>query len=372
MFKTEIYKIVSRKITLVCAVMIFLFMAFQVHISTIGDEAVISEGRAYVRSAAIEKDKEIAAPYRGALTMEKVRDIWNRYGEPVDHSSQDPHVDLEKGTADPGFEDNYCNRFVADYFFEQEDSKDGGITYTPIGEERAAVYLDPDLYFTYASGWFYYWDSYLTMFVLVGVLIIIGICPTCSEEYALRTADVILTTQKGRGRLFGAKTGAALLFSGITYWCFMGAQFFMHAAAYGTEGLRCSTIFTNTFQYYSHMSIGSTIGLMLLCGWLVQSALTVLVIAVSARSRQTFTSVLWSLFAFLMPPALVIIVLNQLRRTLVVRLLTFLLYTMPSMMFPARFLEYPANYRLVQAGVLVVAAGGAAVYAARRYCRHQV
>lgn len=372
MFKTELYKIISRKITLICAVMIFLFMAFQVHISTVGDEAVISGGRSYVRDAAIQKDKEIAAPYQGALTMEKVNDIWARYGKPVDHSREDPHVDLVKGTADPGFEDNYCNRFVANHFFDQSDSSNGEIVYTPIGEERAAVYLDPDLYFTYASGWSYYWDTFLTMFVLTGILVIIGICPICSEEYALRTADVILTTQKGRGRLFGVKTGAALFFSGITYWCFMGVEFLMHAVAYGTEGLRCSTVFTNSFQFYGHMSVGGTIGIMLLCGWLVQSALTVLVIAVSVRSRQTFTSVIWSLGAFLLPPAIVIIVLNQLRRTFVVRLLSFFLYSLPSMLFTARFLESPVNYRLVQAAVLVGVTGLAAVYAARRYCRHQV
>lgn len=372
MFQTEIYKIISRKITLICGAMIFLFMAFQVHISIIGEEAVISEGRSYVRGAAIQKDKEIAAPYQGAMTMEKVNDIWTRYGKPVDHSMEDPHVDLEKGTADPGFEDNYCNRFVAGHFFDQDVSIEGEIIYTPIGEERAAVYLDPDLYFTYASGWSYYWDTFLTMFVLVGVLIIIGICPICSEEYALHTADVILTTQKGRGRLFGVKLGAALFFSGATYWCFMGAQFFMHAAAYGTEGLRCSTIFSNSFQFYRNISLGGTIGLMLLCGWLVQSALTVLVIAVSARNKQTFTSVLWSLLVFLMPAAIVVIVLSQLRRTLAVRLLSFFMYSLPSMLFPARFLEFSVKYRLAQAGVLAAVTAAAAVYAARRYCRHQV
>ena len=372
MFKTEMYKIVSRKITLICMAVILLFMMFQVYVATIGDEVVITGGKSYVRTAAIQKDRELAAPYEGPLTMEKVNDIWEKYGEPVDYSAEDPHVNLEKGTADTGFEDNYCNRFAGNYFFEKNYDSGGKIMYKARTPEEVSVYLDPELYFTYAAGWTYYWDAFLTLFVLVGILVIIGVCPICSEEYALRTADVILTTRNGRGRLFGAKAGAALFFAGTVYWCFMGAQFMMYAAAYGMGGLKCSTLFTESFQFYSRQPLENTIALMLLCGWAAVSALTLLVIAVSARSRQTFASVLWSLFVFLIPPAIVIIVLNQLRRTLIIRLISFLLYSMPSMLFPARFLECPMNFRLAQGGVLALTAAAAAVYGARRYCRRQV
>lgn len=372
MFKTEIYKIVSRKITLICMAVILLFMLFQVYVSSIGDEAVITGGKSYVRAAAIEKDQDIAAPYEGPLTMEKVNDIWRKYGEPVDYSAEDPHVDLVKGTADLGFEDNYCNRFVGDFFFHKNYDTYGKITYEARTREEVETYLEPDLYFAYAAGWTYYWDAFLTLFILVAILVVIGICPICSEEYALRTADVILATQNGRGRLFGAKTGAALLFSGVVYWGFMGAQFMMYAAAYGIGGLRCSTLFTNSFQFYSRLSLGNTIAVMLLCGWAAVSALTTLVLAVSARSRQTFTSVLWSLSAFLIPPALVLIVLNQLRRTLFNWLVSFLLCSMPSMMFPARFLNFSMRFRLVQGAVLALAGVAFAVYGACRYCRRQV
>lgn len=372
MFKTEIYKILSRKITLICSVIIFLFMAVQMHVSTIGEEGVIGDGKAYVREAAIQKDKEIAAVYEGPLTMEKVEDIWNRYGEPINHSREDAHVNLEKGTADLGFEDNYCNRFVADYFFDQEFKNDGSIVYTPLDKERAAVYLDPDLYFAYAGGWTYYWDAFLTFFVLVCILIIIAVCPICADEYSLRTADVILTTQKGRGRLFAVKTGAALACSSLMYWFFMGAQFLMYAAAYGTGGLKCSTVFIHMNNYYGKVSAGGTIAVILLCGWLSHSALTVLVIAVSSRSKQTFTSVIWSLFFYLMPMALMIIVLARQRRTLFIRLLTFFLSGTPSALFTSSFLEMPAYMRLWLSAVLAVITGTAVIYAARRYCRHQI
>ena len=61
--------------------------------------------------------------------MEKVNDIWEKYGEPVDYSAEDPHVNLEKGTADTGFEDNYCNRFAGNYFFEKNYDSGGKIMY---------------------------------------------------------------------------------------------------------------------------------------------------------------------------------------------------------------------------------------------------
>lgn len=371
MLRMEMYKIAFRRIVLLGTGIILVYLLGWFWMSELGSEGVIGGGKVYVRSAAIKRNQEIAAPYEGALTMDKVRDIWETYGPPVNSQLDHVEVDLVKGIATEGFEDNYCNQFVSRRFYDTTYLENNEIVYQAREEASVSPFLQSNLYFGYAGGWDWYWDKFLMLFVLISVLVIIALSPVFSEEYALRTADVILTTRNGRQRIFWTKLGAAMGYTSVAYWGINGALFLMTGAAYGYKGLRVSTIYTNVPGFWRELPVGTTILLLLLCGWLAELLLGVITIAVSARCRLAFTSVLWSLFLFLAPAALTITLLEQLRRTPLVRILLRLTYSLPFLL-PGRLIEMPGAY---WPQFLAISAffGLLAVWLGNRwYCRHQI
>lgn len=79
MIRKELYRIFSRKITLLALV---VATAFLVYYGTfrIAEETVIDDGAVYQYGEAVTRDKRIAEEFAGPLTIETVQAIWEKYG----------------------------------------------------------------------------------------------------------------------------------------------------------------------------------------------------------------------------------------------------------------------------------------------------
>lgn len=65
LFRNELYKICSRKILMIGALLGFLFMAAYVQMSALGTESAYDNGTCLRRTQAIQYDREIARRYAG-------------------------------------------------------------------------------------------------------------------------------------------------------------------------------------------------------------------------------------------------------------------------------------------------------------------
>lgn len=357
MFRTEIYKIFSRKMIFLGGGFILLFLLFWFSVNN--EERVIENGRVLYRSEAVARNREITAPYEGVMTIEKVLDIWETYGPP--YLGIYPE---EAAAEDPYLADNYSNQFAGRKFFRQED-KDGEVQYHFLEEELTGRYYITNLYFAYAGNWIWFWDYYFVALMLVSVLVIIALSPVISEEYTLKTADILLTTPNGRECLFRHKTGAALLVSSLIYWFFLGIILVLYGTTYGLAGLKMSVGFTNIPYWNPADTLGESIFTLVTCGWAATMALAVMVIAVSARCRQSFTSVLFSLCLYLFPLTLELMILRSLGG--IGAALEIVMQSMP-VLYPLLFMEQPLVARILHTVVLAAAAVYAVWYGRKKYC----
>lgn len=369
MFRAELYKIASRKVTVIYHIILLPVMLVLFSMS-LGENVVIEDGSLMTRSAAIKRNKEITAPYEGVLSMDKVMAVWEKYGPPYNPLDPDLNFDAAAGWADESIMDNDMNVFVAGHFFSQE-YKDTQINYIPLLQEEVSEYFADDLHFGYTGGWSGFGSFYYEILILVSLLIVIALSPVIAEEYSRRTSDIILTTQNGRGRLFRIKTAAACTYSSLVYWFYAGLLFLFYGASYGWSSLKVSVIFTEIPYQYASAAIGKVLLILYLCGWGASVALALLVTAVSAKSSQTFHSLLWSLFLYLFPLFFEMIVLSPLRPTPVVNFLKTLAYSMP-VDYARKFLPETYDQRILYTGILVMAAIVSVWAGRRKYCRHQV
>ena len=76
MFKTEIYRLLSKKTGIVAMLAAMFFIVYYTLGNFVWGEGVIDDGRIYHGREAIARDKEITAEFTGILTEETVRAIW--------------------------------------------------------------------------------------------------------------------------------------------------------------------------------------------------------------------------------------------------------------------------------------------------------
>lgn len=364
MFFTEIYKIISRKITIIgmALVVFFIFCHFQMSIP----DTYIGDGKCYVNAKAIQKNREITAPYEGQLTKEKVADIMKKYGLPPDNQEVDLHVNLQNETADKGYHSNFLNEFVSQHLVRyQYDGDVSQISF--LSGEGMEEYFLPGLVFRYYGGWDWYWDTYFLIFFVVTILTIIALSPVFSEEYTLKTADVILTTKNGRQKLFVVKVGASLFFSTLVYVINMGFSFFLFLSSYGIKALQVSTIYTMNPNYYHYQPLWLTILTILVFGWLAHMALVLMILAISAKCKQTFQAVLYSMFAYLAPAAVFFLFLRHNMANRIIYYINLIIENTP-FLFPGWSLYEDAQMRIIRVGVLAAFMAGMTLYGRKKYC----
>lgn len=333
MFKMEIYRILSKRLVII-AMVLCVFLGFYYGMIAVSEEAVVDDGQLYRREQshiAIAKNSEITAQFAGYLTEETVRNIWEKYGAPCRY---DDGVDEDAliREMETGGSYNYCNRLVAKLFCDMEETEDGEIIFSLSENLSENRYLRGDYYFGYAGrGWTWYWDSFLVIFVLVCLVVIVALAPVFSEDYVCRTAGCILPTVRGRMCLWITRTLAGCLFASLFYWLMAGMLFVQQIFFYGTEGLRVSCGLTEVPMFWEDDAapLWRAVLLIHFCSWFAVLVLTLLVQGISAKCRQTFSSVLWSLFLFAGPFALLRLVLDKLPMGRLNILLHRIIYSMP-------------------------------------------
>ena len=147
MFKAEMYRLLSKKVAVAAMLVALFFIIYFTMGNTVWGEGLIDDGEIYHGTAAIAKDKEIAAEFTGPLTEETVRAIWEKYGPPINYYSRSTTLEGMREAAAKGGNDNYCNRFVARKFGEVVKDEEGETTYVLAEGWTESRYLQGDYMF---------------------------------------------------------------------------------------------------------------------------------------------------------------------------------------------------------------------------------
>lgn len=374
MIRKEIYRILSRKITLLALV---VATAFLVYYGTfrIVEEVVIENGQVYRYREAVARDKAIAEEFAGPLTVETVRAIWEKYGQPVNTENLLRDEELLQLAGQGGY-DNYCNTLVARNFADsvtQDDGEDILVLFDE-GDLSGSRYLNGNYIFGYVGkGWEWYWDQLMMTLVLTSMVVIIAFSPVFSEDYAFRTADIILPTVRGRFQAWRLRTGAGFLFASVYYWLMSAYAFLLNYMVYGGEGLSVSCGLTFLSYDFTRDSdpVWKAILIMHLTGWFSMLALVLQIQAISSKCRSSFMSLLWSLAAYLGPFAVIRTILDAFPTTRLIMWLKYFGYSMP-LSFAGMYTQAPSSSKRVLLVIALVTAVVTAVLGAVGWGRHQV
>lgn len=291
----EIRKTASRKIIWCGLILVLVFVTFRLSVVTKEYAATIN-GRTYTGREAIQKDQELAAEYAGPMTEETVQAIYERFGF--------YYYDAEKDE----FVGNFCSQYITENMtnFLQTTGDNPDEVHFYEGKEwenNAAPMLKGNLKFDYNYGWEDFRETSTLVCILLSIILIVGMAPVFSEEYTLHTADILLTTRRGKKSAVWLKTAAALSFTIMVCCVVFLYMWLLYRGIFGTQGLDTSPQFLNGISSYGYcpetvekfflMQFGLGLAAMIL--------LTALVLAVSAVCKNAFMSVVISAVVFILP-----------------------------------------------------------------------
>lgn len=372
--QTEIYKICTRKILYLGLFAGLLFLGFYFWTGVLGGEYVYEDGICYRRMEAIEKNLEAAKNYEGPLTREKAEDIIDTFGwtEYADNLKTDP----ETGDTKKGYYENACNRFVTESLSTRRWGAEFPALVRAQDVPEISALMDGGLEYAYGDVWGSdFLEMHMMARLILAVLTVIAAAPVFSEEYALGTVNVLMTTEYGRGKNAVCKAGAVLGLTGILYLAVSGALFALFAGIYGTEGLRASGELVFPDLYYMGASRGTAGGLLLrylLAGFLANIGTGGITLFISSRCRQTFKSLLWSLFFYVLPLIMYSIILTMLGPSGTVILLRGIIGSLTLFMPMAELSSASAVFRWSEYGIVAVVTVFCVLKGCRRYSRYQI
>lgn len=375
MIRKEIYRILSRKIVLLA---LAVATAFLLYFGTfrIAEEVVIENGEVYRYSAAVAHDKMIAEEFAGPLTLETVQAIWEKYGEPVNYEHHFLRDEDLLPLAKQGGYDNSCNTLVARLFTHsvtQDDGKDILILKEDT-ELSGNPYVNGSYTFGYVGkGWTWYWDQLLMTLILTSIVVIIAFSPVFSEDYAFRTADIILPTVRGRFQIWRMRTEAGFLFVSVYYWLMSAYAFLSNYMIYGGNGLSVSCGLTFMPYDWTRDSdpMWKAILILHLAGWFSMLVLVLQIQAISSKCKTSFMSLLWSLAAYLGPIAVIRTILDNFPVNRLLMWVKHFGYSMP-FSFSGMFIQAPSSSKKITLIFALVTAVVTAVLGAVGWSRHQV
>lgn len=372
-FRMEFYKIGSKRLVYLGLLGSLLFLAFYFQAGTVASETVYVDGQRLTGMEAIKKNLELAKEYSGPLTVQLAEDIIARYG--WTKSIDELQKEEERGGVSAGYNDNFCNRFVTERLSNQ---RFGGDEPCHLATEEPVLMalMDGNLTLGYGGAWGGAFREMMMMVMLIAaILSIISVAPVFSEEYSLRTADLVLTTKKGKEGGAAAKILAAFAFSALLYIGMAALTFLAFASVFGVNGLAVSAELALPDQYYQGGVSAGPQGLLLArylaAGLAANWAAVAVTLWISARSRQSVTALIWSIGAYLMPLALYFIVLSMMRMSRTVMRMMRIVRCLPALLPNNELMRMPESYRIK--GYLLILALTAASLAAGlyRYRRYQ-
>lgn len=373
MFETEFIRIFSRKIALLAMILPVFLLLIYCSLGMYFSEYLIDNGVIYRDGDAVRRDKEITAEFSGPMTAETVKDIWEKFGPPIAYNTPNKSDEYLRQAAVDGGSDNSCNRLVTQLFCDEIVDENGNAAYILKENLSENPYLQGDFYFGYTGkGWSGFREFFIMVSVMTGLVVIISLCSTFSEDYAFRTADIFLPTVKGRFYLWKARLLAGCCFATIYYWL-LGALLFVDLwVFYGLDGLWVSGHFTDQYLFMEPGApLWKEVVILYLGCWLAVLVLTGAVMAVSALCKRSFGSLVWSIGLYFGPHIIVRVVLNQLSVSRFLMWVQVVVYGLP-FSYALMCLNAPAVLGLVMTGVEVIVGSIGAVLSGRGWCRHQV
>lgn len=299
-WKEEFKKIAARKIIWFSVVLLLGFITFRLYSETKIYKVTI-DGKTYCGREAIRKDQELTKKYAGALTEEKIYQIYEEYGFY-------PYFE-ENGAS----ESNFLNKYITDTFtnfrtmFGYDGSYDRNVDiYFYEGEEwerNAAPYLRTGEKFDYIYGWSDLVEIYMLLLIVLDIILIVGLSPVFSEEYMLKTADILRTTKRGKGSGIWMKVSAACAFSVLLTVLASLYLLGIYLLVYGTQGLNASPMFLSLVSFYGYCP-KSVEGFLLFLAVLAVFGvflLTGITLGYSSACRNSFLALILSAAVFLVP-----------------------------------------------------------------------
>ena len=297
-WKEEIYKIASRKIIWCGMLLLMAFLAFRLYMAVQNDYSVTIDGQTYYGKEAIQKDQELTKKYAGPLTEEKAAEIYEKYG----FFYRDQKTWDSKG--------NFCNKFITEkmtnyHMTGGENPEEIQFLKGKDWENNAAPLLKGDLQFDYVYGWDDFRETYgITVILMLSVILIIGLSPVFSEEYSLRTADILLTIRRGKKGGIWMKILAAVSFSAAAYIFLSAYMWILYYSVFGTQGLDASPVLIGISRAgFCPDEIGEFFVVLFGLGLAGILLLSILVLAASAVCKSSFMAVVISLIVFAVPVA---------------------------------------------------------------------
>lgn len=227
--KDELYKMASRKIVWFGLFLLALFIGWRLFAER-GSYTVTIDGQIYRGQQAINLDQQLTAGYAGIFTKQTAQSILEDFG----FYYYDPQKDAYIG--------NFCNNYLTirttNYNQLNVPFSDQVQFQKEYWESNIAPLLNDSFVFDYTYGWndLKETHSFITVMAMF-VLFIIGLSPVFSEEYSLKTANILLSTKRGRQSGIWLKAAAALFLVTIVYSLFSVYLWLLYYIVYGTQGL---------------------------------------------------------------------------------------------------------------------------------------
>lgn len=295
----EIRKIASRKIIWLGILVLLAFLTFRLFMVLQNEYSTTIDGQTYRGKEAILKDQELAKEYAGPLTEEKVKEIYERFGF--------YYYDVEKGN----FIGNFCNQYITEKMTNYRTM--GGEEPEKIKfwegenwEQNVGPLLKGDVQFDYIYGWDDFKETHgITVMLMLSIILIIGLSPIFAEEYSLKTADILLTTRRGKKSGIWLKISAAVVFSIVVYCLVSAYMWLMYRMIFGTQGLDASSVLLDGITSYGYhpARIGDFFLFMFFLGLAGVLLLSAMVLVISAICRNSFMAVIVSLILYVVPVA---------------------------------------------------------------------
>lgn len=379
LFRNELYKICSRKILFMGALLGLLFLAAYFQMSALGSEYAYDNGTCLRRTDAIQYNREIARRYAGPMTQEKAEAIVKEFGW---HINENDLETSDTGDTLPGYYDNSTSRFVT---VNLSDSRiRGGEPPTALAgsdDKYAAEIMSGKYEYGYIGGWDNtFSEMHMMLLWIVSALVIIACAPVFSEEYAQQTAPILLTTQNGKGKTAAAKILAAFTWAGGVYLLFTLLLVGAFLLVYGSDGLSVSAGLSfpdlMTGNIFWNGDTRKTTGAVLLA-YLLTGLLSILVTAavtllISSIKKSSFSALLWSAAAYLFPAVIYTVFLVSMKVTRALMILKSVINCLPFFLPMRELTSIPFACRLFGYVFSACLLAFCCLLGWRKYCRCQV
>ncbi len=288
---------------------------------------------------------------------------------------------MDTGDTAPGYYANSTSRFVTTRLSNSRSQEGVPTAIAGTDDNYAAEMMNGEYVYGYIGGWDNtFSEMHMMILWIVSALVIISCAPVFSEEYAGQAAGILLTTQNGRTKTAAAKILAAFAWAGGIYLLFTLLLAGAFLSIYGSDGLAVSAglsfpdLITGNLFWNGDpkRTTGAVLLVYLLAGLFSVLVTAAITLYISSVKKSSFSTLLWSAAAYLLPAALYTVFLVEMGPGRIVMLLRMLFNCLPFFLPFHELTSWPFAYRVgsyLISGIILVSA---CLFGCRKYCRYQV